>query len=107
MLLESQAERSEGLENCRARAQEMAQIIARWRTSDSAKDDGFVRWIELFGKSLQLHATPLSIAETFRKQVTETSRAWVFTSATLSVNGDFKHYCGELGLEDAQNRSWA
>ncbi len=104
VLLESQAERSEGLENCRARAQEVAQTISRWRES---KDDSFVRWIELFGASLQLHATPLSIAEIFRKQVTESSRAWVFTSATLSVNGDFKHYCGELGLEDAHTESWA
>jgi len=104
VLLESQAERSEGLESCRQRAQEMAKTIARWRED---KDDSFVRWIELFGHSLQLHATPLSIAEIFRKQVTETSRAWVFTSATLSVNGDFKHYCGELGLEDAQTASWA
>jgi ATP-dependent DNA helicase DinG len=103
VLLESQAERSEGLESCRARAQELAKTISRWR---EAKDDSFVRWIELFGSSLQLHATPLSIAEVFRKQVTETSRAWVFTSATLSVNGDFKHYCGELGLEDAQTANW-
>ena len=30
----------------------------------------------------------------------------MFTSATLSVNGDFKHYCGELGLEDAQTATW-
>ena len=59
MLLESQAERSEGLELCRARAQALAQTISRWR---EAKDDSFVRWIELFGHSLQLHATPLSIA---------------------------------------------
>jgi ATP-dependent DNA helicase DinG len=104
VLLESQAQRSEGLESCRQRAQALAQTIARWR---EAKDDSFVRWIELFGHSLQLHATPLSIADIFRKQVTESSRAWVFTSATLSVNGDFKHYCGELGLEDAQTASWA
>ena len=104
VLLESQAERSEGLENCRQRAQELARKISRWR---EAKDDSYVLWIELFGHSLQLHATPLSIADIFRKQVTETSRAWVFTSATLSVNGDFKHYCGELGLEDAQTSSWA
>ncbi len=106
VLLESQAERSEGLELCRARAQALAKTIARWKNHDAAQDDGFVRWIELFGASLQLHATPLSIAEVFRKQVTETSRAWIFTSATLSVNGDFKHYCGELGLEDAQTASW-
>ncbi len=103
VLLDSQAERSEGLKLCRERAQALAQTIARWR---EAKDDSFVRWVELFGHSLQLHATPLSIAEIFRKQVTETSRSWVFTSATLSVNGDFKHYCGELGLDDAPTATW-
>ena len=107
VLLESQAERSEGLENCRAQAQALAQTIARWRNKEGAGEDNLVRWIELFGGSMQLHATPLSIAEVFRKQVTETSRAWVFTSATLAVNGDFRHYCGALGLEDAHTQSWA
>ncbi len=106
VLLDSQAERSEGLKLCRERAQELAQTIARWRNGDQAQDDNFVRWIEVFGSSLQLHATPLSIADVFRKQVTETSRSWVFTSATLSVNGDFKHYCGELGLDEAQTATW-
>lgn len=103
VLLESQAERSEGLEHCRGRAQELAQKISRWT---EAKDLSFVRWSELFGSSLQLHATPLSIADIFRKQITETSRSWVFTSATLSVNGNFKHYCDELGLEGVQTESW-
>ena len=105
-LLDTQAERSEGLANCRERAQAMAQRIARWR---EAKDDTFVRWVEIFGHSLQLHATPLSIADIFAKQITSQSRSWVFTSATLSVNGDFKHYCGELGLDsvDAATATWA
>src|SRR5258706_14609780 len=33
-------------------------------------------------------------------------RAWIFTSATLSVNGDFRHYQGEMGLAEAATRSW-
>jgi ATP-dependent DNA helicase DinG len=103
-LLDSQAERSEGLANCRARAFELAQAIARWREGN---DDTRVRWIEIFGHSIQLHATPLSIAEVFSRQVTAHARSWVFTSATLSVNGDFRHYCGELGLDSAQTESWA
>ena len=102
-LLDSQAERSEGLANCRERARVLKNTIERWR---EGSDDSFVRWLEIFGHSLQLHATPLSIADIFRKQVTETSRAWVFTSATLSVNGNFKHYCSELGLEDANTATW-
>ena len=103
-LLESQASRSEGLAHCAERARKLKQAVERWREGN---DDSYVRWLEIFGHSLQLHATPLSIADIFRKQLSETSRAWVFTSATLSVNGDFKHYCGELGLEDAATATWA
>jgi ATP-dependent DNA helicase DinG len=105
-LLESQAERSEGLENCRARAQALARAITRWRNADGSVDDTHVRWIEIFGQSIQLHATPLSIAQVFSKQITAHVRSWVFTSATLSVNGDFRHYCGELGLDTAQTEAW-
>ena len=34
-------------------------------------------------------------------------RAWVFTSATLAVKNDFRHFTEALGLEDAQCASWA
>ncbi len=95
-LLESQAERSEGLENCWQRAREIAASIKRWR--DQAETEGFVRWVEVFSQALQLNATPLSIAEIFNKQLSASPRAWVFTSATLSVKGDFSHYNSEMGL---------
>jgi ATP-dependent DNA helicase DinG len=34
------------------------------------------------------------------------ARAWIFTSATLSVARDFQHYCGALGLAEAHTQSW-
>ena len=102
-LLKSQAERSEGLEKCRQRALELTAQIARWR---EGMDDSTVRWIEVFSHSLQLNATPLSIAEVFRKQMDGHVRAWIFTSATLSVGGDFHHYSDELGLADAATACW-
>ncbi|SFN36374.1 ATP-dependent DNA helicase DinG [Nitrosospira briensis] len=95
-LLESQAERSEGLENCWQRAREIAASMKRWR--DQAETEGFVRWVEVFSQALQLNATPLSIAEIFNKQLSASPRAWIFTSATLSVKGDFSHYNSEMGL---------
>ncbi|MBA4141829.1 MAG: ATP-dependent DNA helicase [Nitrosospira sp.] len=95
-MLEGQAERSEGLENCWQRAREIGDAIKRWR--DQAEAEGFVRWVEVFSQALQLNATPLSIAEIFNKQLTGSPRAWVFTSATLSVKGDFSHYNTEMGL---------
>jgi ATP-dependent DNA helicase DinG len=65
-----------------------------------------VKWVELYGASLQLHSTPLSIAEIFARQVEGQSRAWVLTSATLSVARDFDHYCKALGLTHARTESW-
>jgi ATP-dependent DNA helicase DinG len=102
-ILESQAERSEGLENCWQRAREMTGGIKRWR--DEAEAEGFVRWVEVFSHALQLNATPLSIAEIFNKQLSGSPRAWIFTSATLSVKGDFSHYNSEMGLNAGPNAS--
>ena len=95
-MLEGQAERSEGLENCWQRAREIVSDITRWGSQTEV--EGFVRWIETFSYVLQLNATPLSIAEVFNKQLSASPRAWIFTSATLSVSGDFSHYSSEMGL---------
>ena len=102
-LLEFQADRTEGLANCFRRAQDLTAAIGQWR---EAADSEMVRWVEAFQGSLQLNATPLSIAEIVRKQVTGTARAWIFTSATLSVRGDFSHYQSEMGLEAARTAAW-
>ena len=101
--LEAQAERSEGLEKCWQRAQVLAEQLARWREHD---DPEYVRWAELFNHALHLNATPLSIAEIFKAQIGDRARAWIFTSATLSVSGDFSHYQNQLGLKDANAQSW-
>ena len=102
-LLKSQAERSPGLENCWQRAAELQSKIKQWR--DDKRGD-YVRWMEIFGHSLQLNATPLSIAEIFQKQLNGPARAWIFTSATLAVKKDFSHYCGEMGLIEADTACW-
>lgn len=102
-LLEKQAERSEGLENCWQRAQAYAQQLKNWQED---KADDMVRWLEIFHHSLQLNATPLSIAEIFEKQIGGHARAWIFTSATLAVKQDFSHYQSEMGLLDAKTACW-
>jgi ATP-dependent DNA helicase DinG len=103
-VLESQAERSEGLENCWQRSDNHLQLIRRWR--DETETQGYVRWIEVYNQALQLNATPLSIAEIFQKQMAASPRAWIFTSATLSVKKNFTHYNDEMGLTTAQTACW-
>ncbi|SES74993.1 ATP-dependent DNA helicase DinG [Nitrosomonas marina] len=103
-ILEDQAERSEGLENCWRRANDHISLIKRW--CDDAETAENVRWVEVYSRVMQLNSTPLSIAEIFGRQLAAMPRAWIFTSATLSVNKNFDHYVGEMGLGDARSVSW-
>jgi ATP-dependent DNA helicase DinG len=34
-------------------------------------------------------------------------RAWIFTSATLAMGEDFRHFTGELGIGEAATQRWA
>ena len=94
-VLETQAERSEGLANCLRRAQEMGERLTHWRQPEDAE---LIRWVEVFSQSVALNATPLHVSTVFRRQLEGHLRAWIFTSATLAVGQDFGHYCRELGL---------
>lgn len=98
-LLELQAERSEGLANCRDRSIELLRKMENWLKEESGE---YIRWVEVFSQALQLNMTPMSIAPLFSSQVGARTRSWVFTSATLAVGGNFSHYLGQLGLEDAK-----
>ncbi|MGH8678969.1 MAG: ATP-dependent DNA helicase [Burkholderiales bacterium] len=102
-LLEAHADRSEGLHHCWERALSMTDRLSRWRDED---DPDRVRWVEVFATAVHLNCTPLSVAEIFRRQISGNPRAWIFTSATLSVRGDFSHYQREMGLESAATASW-
>ena len=106
------AERSEELGNCARRATEAAAALARWRNTGPVADvEGgppkeWIRWVDVTNQGWQLLASPLSIADTFSKQVAESGRAWIFTSATLAVGRDFSLYQSELGLADAATGCW-
>jgi ATP-dependent DNA helicase DinG len=111
----AQEERAEEIKNCRVRAEEILGRIADWQESDARpKEDAYgeslpsevVRWIEAYPQSAVLYMTPLDVARIFEQQMKGEGRAWVFTSATLSVNGDFGHYVREMGLPHAATRSW-
>ncbi len=102
-LLEFQADRSEGLQRAWVRSCDQVARLQRWH---GEPDPEYVRWVEVFAGSLQLHATPLSVGGIFARQLAAQPRAWIFTSATLSVKGDFAHYTAQLGLEAAATQSW-
>jgi ATP-dependent DNA helicase DinG len=102
-LLETQAQRAEGLANCWRRSVELLAQLRRWQ---SGADADYVRWGETYTHALQLNATPLIIASIMQKQMSGHPRAWIFTSATLAVQKDFGHYCAEMGLGEADSACW-
>ncbi|MFP5460861.1 MAG: ATP-dependent DNA helicase [Gammaproteobacteria bacterium] len=71
-----------------------------------AIDGPTVTWVEVHGSGVTLHATPLSVAPVFRRQLSARPRAWVFLSATLAVGGAFGHFVSALGLEEARQLVW-
>ncbi len=146
-MLDSLAERSEGMTACAARGQDLLRRVRIWldgtppvpgspadaalvagsaganananagagqfaaasaweESSDDSPMASRVRWLELFHQSLHLNSTPLSVAESFRRQLAQPGKSWVFTSATLSVGGDFRHYQEQMGLEEAATGRW-
>jgi ATP-dependent DNA helicase DinG len=102
-VLETQAERDPALENCYQRGLALQLQLERWHAAENAD---LVRWVEVFSHSVQLHATPLSVAEGFGKQLASHPRAWIFTSATLAVKSNFSHYVSQMGLEQATTGFW-
>ena len=111
----AQEERAEEIRNCRERAAGYLARIAEWREADARpREDAYgeptggdvVRWVEAYAHSAVLYVTPLDVARIFHAQMQGAERAWIFTSATLSVNGDFRHFQGEMGLATAVTRSW-
>lgn len=103
-LLASQAERSRGFTNLHERAEVFGQRLDRIvdAGSGSASD---VRWYEHYPRGFALYATPLDLAMPMRALRERTQAAWIHTSATLSVAGDFGHFARQLGLDDPHTLS--
>jgi ATP-dependent DNA helicase DinG len=89
---------SRGMDAC---LQRLAEIQARFDHLDKPVPDTEVRWFEVRGRGVSIHTTPLDISNLFSSFCEQLDAAWVFTSATLSVNGGFDHFTQALGLQDA------
>ncbi len=115
-------EASPGFDACHARAQENASRLSRWvgergggdgsvvpAAQDQAETAGVarpgpagdddVRWYELSPRGFRLQRTPLDVSGPLRAHREQSRAAWVFTSATLAVDGSFGHLAARLGLD--------
>ena len=132
-VLEAQAERSPDLANLHRRANELMQRLSAWGHPERA-DQPELCWLDVSQLGVQLHRTPISVADVFRRQrlgvdgsgespgddasawdeepednepAPPPRKAWIFTSATLAVRQDFSHFQEALGLQDARCQAWS
>ncbi len=95
--LGKQAERSRGLTSVSERAEILRQRLHE--VVDGGAHDA-VHWYELSPNGFAFHATPLDLASPLRTLREQSNASWIFTSATLSVAGEFQHFARQLGLDD-------
>ncbi|MFC1772690.1 ATP-dependent DNA helicase [Pseudomonadota bacterium] len=96
--LAEQSDRSRGLDNCCQRALKLQGLFNK---TTHEPPENHVHWFETWRQSFRINLTPLDVAENFSSQRQELPSRWIFTSATLSVNGEFEHFARQLGLEAA------
>jgi ATP-dependent DNA helicase DinG len=95
--LAPQSERSRGMASVHERAEGLCQRLHCIFDGDA---QGAVHWYELSAHGFALHATPLDLAPPLRALREQSQASWIFTSATLTVAGEFDHFARQLGLDD-------
>ena len=114
-LLGAVAEKHPDLSAASKTALELRARLFQWSQPDRDGNDALaasrreagdaVRWIEHGTHYLRLHSAPLSVDKIFSRY-RSAEQAWVLTSATLSVRGDFGHFSRQLGLWEARSARW-
>lgn len=88
-----------GVSNCAKRAKTLAANLGSLST---VSEESGLKYAEAAPSGLSLHFTPFEIADRLRAYVEARPCAWVFTSATLAIGEDFKHFAERIGLPGAR-----
>lgn len=103
--LEGAAVVGEALARCHERAVELSQTC--YQLSDDSGDETMVRWVEMARRTFRIHETPLNIGAALGSYFGSNQHTRIFTSATLSVDGDFSHFQQLAGITDsATTATW-
>jgi ATP-dependent DNA helicase DinG len=96
--------RSKGMDACLERIESLSSRLQLQLNGKDADND--IRWFETLRQGFRFNLTPLDIADIFSGHMQQHPASWIFTSATLSVNGRFDHFQQQLGVHEADCRQW-
>jgi ATP-dependent DNA helicase DinG len=95
--------RNESWVKLMGRASELCLRWQDWFSPATAQaDEQSVRWVSVSTHVVQFCDSPLDVSNAFAKLYAEQPKAWVFTSATLSIKESLQHFTLQVGLDDCQ-----
>jgi ATP-dependent DNA helicase DinG len=90
-------ERAE-IRQCAERARSCALVLQHIVTAEPGEG---ARSVALSARGFTLSLLPYDISDRFRALTEQHAGAWIFTSATLALDGRFEHFARRLGLDTA------
>ncbi len=103
-VLREAAVAGEGLTRCWSRSVELHDRLSE--LTEDPHGGNSIRWVETTTRTFRIQETPVDIGQTLRSCLHDPERSWIFTSATLSIAGDFSHYQRQIGVDDVDVRLW-
>ena len=96
LLREVEERRQDGpdMENLVERCGRLTEELAGWPSGESE----CCEYLNLSRQGFALHQVPIDVSGIFAQARARYAPRWVFTSATLSVGGDFDYFIRKLGL---------
>ncbi|MCE2745041.1 MAG: ATP-dependent DNA helicase [Burkholderiales bacterium] len=95
--------RNESWVKLMGRASELCLRWQDWFSPATAQaDEQSVRWVSVSTNVVQFCDSPLDVSNAFAKLYAEQPKAWVFTSATLSIKESLQHFTLQVGLDECQ-----
>jgi ATP-dependent DNA helicase DinG len=91
-----------GIAQCAARARVLASDLERMLIEPDDPQAGGARSVAVNSRGFVLNLLPYDISTRFRGLIDQHPSAWIFTSATLALAGNFQHFSARLGLADVQ-----
>ena len=103
LTLNKASSRNEGMKKLANRTEQIA-CDFRLLTESSELADS-LRWVDKAKGSFTIHLSPIDISQTVGRLFSNT--AWIFCSATLTIDGNFSHIQKALGVEKATGKVFA
>ena len=102
-LIEEIHDRGKALDHC---YQRNVKLMQRLESILDNNNNEYVQWLEIRGKGVFLHQTPLNVSDEFQNRLKYYQCNSIYTSATLAIGKSFKHFVQQLGLTDVTSKQW-